>query len=104
MPPATPSCRLVRLRDDSIGPGSERVDKIAKEVPVLAAGPRRDVKRMIRIREQLQAGAFAERRAQGLDLIQLGELVPGALQEQHGAVHVEPVLAPPLRPGSGMPG
>src|SRR5215204_313999 len=101
MPPATASCRLVRLRGDSIGPGSDRVDYVVQDVSILAAGPRRDVKRMVRIREQLQAGAVAERRAQRLDLTQFGELVARALQEQHGDMHVEQMLAPLLRRGSG---
>src|SRR5215207_9233931 len=101
MPPATLSCRLVRLRGDSTGPGSDRVDYVVQDVSILAAGPRRDVKRMVRLREQLQAGAVAECRAQRLDLIQLGELVPGSLQEQHGDVYVEQVLAPLVRRGSG---
>jgi hypothetical protein len=66
--------------NDGIGPGDERVQHVTPNLRILAASPRRHMKRMIGILEELQCRTLAERFAQRLSIVLAsGFMVSGSL-------------------------
>src|SRR5436190_23871475 len=64
------------------------IEKFGPDLRILAARPRRHMKRMIGVLKQLQRGALTEPSDHRLQTLQFRELIPRSLQKQHWNLHL----------------
>lgn len=74
-------------------PRRQHIQHPGEDFRILAAGPRGYVEGVVGIFEQLERRASAEPRHEGLQESQVGQLVPGALQEEQRDSHGQQVIS-----------